>query len=235
VDENGCLVEQSDETPSHFCDFPLIGSEEQMMPVLINSPDFEPDSERASLFLDRPERDSEKDEITETRINRMILLETIPLFNTLVEYCCVECRKLYFLLRGIKTVPSFPKFDGLWFERSILTKYREILAKHPIVETENGRQKLFTEEGDCQILFIQEAETANEEDENEGGLYDLYRDLCGANRLALKNTNSIWFERVWKGCGISKIAELCHEVQKLKSATTLEARLKSDARLTVFE
>jgi hypothetical protein len=73
VDEDKNIIEKDSETPLHFCVFPLVGSEKQLMPILINSSDFEPDSERKALILDGNEYQKENHIITETRINRKFL------------------------------------------------------------------------------------------------------------------------------------------------------------------
>ena len=50
IDKENNLVE-NETAPSHFCVLPLVGSEKHIMPIYLNSPDFEPDSERESLIL----------------------------------------------------------------------------------------------------------------------------------------------------------------------------------------
>jgi hypothetical protein len=86
VDSADNVVEQGPSTPSHFCVFSLIGSEARLMPILINSPDFEPDSERQDLILSGAARDCAKKTITECGINQMILTATVELFDALVSF-----------------------------------------------------------------------------------------------------------------------------------------------------
>ena len=63
-------------SPCLFCSLPLVGSESFELPFIINSPDFEPDSERQTILLDGKERNEELGKITEPGINKMILLKS---------------------------------------------------------------------------------------------------------------------------------------------------------------
>jgi hypothetical protein len=47
------------------------------MPFLINTPDFQPDSERESLLLNGPDIDKINQKPTNSRINKMIIEESI--------------------------------------------------------------------------------------------------------------------------------------------------------------
>ena len=62
IDKENNLVE-NETAPSHFCVLPLVGSEKHIMPVYLNSPDFEPDSERESLILIGEDMLADKDVI----------------------------------------------------------------------------------------------------------------------------------------------------------------------------
>src|SRR5690606_30913253 len=63
-----------------------------ILPIYLNSPDFEPDSERQSLLLDGSvDWEEHKDLgtiITVRGINRIILKESIQLYDSLVSYIC---------------------------------------------------------------------------------------------------------------------------------------------------
>lgn len=110
VDERNNVLEQDPETPSHFCVFPLIGCESHLMSVILNSPDFEPDFERESLFLHGKEIDDVKHIITDCGINHMILQERIALFDLIVMFLSKNHQNLYYLAKCLQTVPDVPKF-----------------------------------------------------------------------------------------------------------------------------
>jgi hypothetical protein len=230
VDHEHNVVEQGPLTPSHFCEFPLIGSEAHLMPILINSPDFEPDSERQNLILSGAARDFANNMITECGINQMILTATIKSFDVLVSFLSGAHHNLFYLLKGLRVVPTVNKwFDGEWFRGFVMTPYRKVLEKYPIVETVNGKQKLF-EGKEPYILFIEEN---NEEDKEEGALYDLYRDCFDPARLVVKQLNKQWTARVWPGCGLRGLRHLCKVVDDLKTMENL--RLGRVSRFGPYE
>ena len=79
VDSENNLVNIEDKT-TFFCVMPLVGIETQLNePLIINSPDFEPDQERQSLLLSGITWNEEKDVITETGINQKIYEHIFPL------------------------------------------------------------------------------------------------------------------------------------------------------------
>jgi hypothetical protein len=228
VDDNEQVVAQRPETPSHFCDFPLIGSESQLMPVLINSPDFEPDSERESLILEGAEEDFLRHTISECGINRMILKETIHLFDVVVWFLS-QSRvhgNMFHLLRGLQIVPTVRKsFEKEWFRKFVMIPYREVLKKYPIVETDNGNRKLF-DGGRPHVIFIKD-------DDGEGTLYDLYRDYLDPARFAIKSQNTQWANHVWDECGLQGLTDLCTSIGLLKTTRRLE--LQPNSRYNKYE
>jgi hypothetical protein len=236
VDAENQLVKQSDKTPSHFCDFPLIGSEKHVMPVIINSPDFEPDSERVGLILDGPDLDFETQKITEAGINRLILLETIPLFQEIVSFLAASHHNLHFLLRGLSSIPSLPTFDREWFKTQIVKPYRDILIQFAIVETEVCRRKISSEvlktedllaaKQEARVLFVRD-------DDEDGTLYDLYRDYFGPACLSIKAVNATWVEYIWDECGVCGLGELCAMIQTIESADQLQ--MDQESRREPFE
>jgi hypothetical protein len=99
VDAEYNLVPRPRDTPSCFCVFPLIGSEEQVFPVYISSPDFEPDSEREGLVLQGEVM--RKDIVTDVGTNRMILERSVDLFNELVKQSVSRVNRTYLLASGL--------------------------------------------------------------------------------------------------------------------------------------
>lgn len=109
IDSKNNILENED-SPSHFCVLPLVGSEKHIMPIYLNSPDFEPDSERESLILIGEDILADKDVISEGGINRLILKESIELYDSLVSYFSVNgYHKLYLLAKGLKDCRSLRK------------------------------------------------------------------------------------------------------------------------------
>jgi len=160
IDSENNLVENTN-APSHFCVLPLVGSEKHIMPFYLNSPDFETDDERESLLLDGSVDWEEHKElgtiITKRGINRLILKESIELYESLVSYLSEnDYHKLFLLAKGLKRSPDFERnFNKDWFEKEIILPYREVLKKYAVVETESGNQKLFNDDNTHNIIIPQ--------------------------------------------------------------------------------
>jgi hypothetical protein len=218
--ENDNVVSQGKGTPSHFCVFPLIGSEGHVMPVVINSPDFEPNSERENLMLSGPDRDPVRQVPTECGINRMILLESIQLFDLIVHFLSPNHHDLHFLLKGLRTAPyGLKSFDCKWFDENIISGYRAVLKKYPIVESDFGRVPLFQSDGKPHVLFVKA-----DDDDPSGTLYSLVRDYYGADRIARRDLNERWVEFVWNDCGLVTIESLCKQIHDCKKMAQLRSK-----------
>ncbi len=190
IDDNNNLIENQD-TPSHFCVLPLVGSEKYILPIYLNSPDFEPDSERESLLLvgnDSEEHSELGTIISVVGINRLILKESVALYESLVAYLSKnenEYHKLFLLAKGLKKVPKFEKnFNKEWFEDEIIKPYREVLKKYAVVETKSGNQKLFTEDGATNIIIPKDSKI-----ENQTKIYDLSTEIF-ADKLPLSDISN---------------------------------------------
>jgi hypothetical protein len=216
IDHNNNLVENKN-TPSHFCVLPLVGSENHIMPIYLNSPDFEPDSERESLILIGDDILADKEVISEGGINRLILKESIFLFDDLVSYLAQnDYHKLFLLAKGLKKLPQFEKnFNKDWFENHILRPYQEVLKKYAIVETSNGNQKLFDENDNPYIVIPKDKNL-----ETQGTIYDLANELF-PNLLPAKEYSQDWASLAWKNCGLFKIDDLCNSVAEKQNIDNL--------------
>jgi hypothetical protein len=211
--DNPSLIEQAPNVPSHFCVFPLVGSEAHVMPLVINSPDFEPNAEREYLILDGGDENSVTGTISDTGINRMILKATIPLFDSLVAYFAREHDNLHLLLRGMKSPPTTLRlFDQTWFTEMILTEYRKVLSNYPIVDTTDAsgstqRRKLFGAPDEKNVCFASSGAKDNERE-----FYRLVVEYVGADRIPLRKSNSKWAAYVWSDCEIITVDSLCKTI-----------------------
>lgn len=131
-------------SPCLFCSLPLVGSESFELPFIINSPDFEPDSERQTILLDGKERNEELGKITEPGINKMILLKSQEMFKKLMKYICAnDIKNRYLLLRGLKSIPNIERFfDGDWYKKNFMIPMRKILLNFRIVLIDDQYYKL---------------------------------------------------------------------------------------------
>ncbi len=219
IDNENNLVE-NETAPSHFCVLPLVGSEKHILPIYLNSPDFEPDSERQSLLLDGFVDWEEHKElgtiITVRGINRLILKESIDLYDSLVSYICKNgYHKLYLLAKGLKRTPDFEKnFNKDWFEKEITLPYRDVLKQYEVVETDSVNKKLFNDDNTPNIIIP----SGNREVRQK--IYLLATELFPAN-LPLEKYASNWAFFAWNDCGLFEKEDLCKFVSAKENASNL--------------
>ncbi|ORX87290.1 hypothetical protein BCR32DRAFT_289410 [Anaeromyces robustus] len=122
-------------SPCLFCTLPFVGSEKHELPFIINSPDFEPDSERQAIILEGNEF-NEDGILSNAGINKLILRKAQKMFETLLEYISQNdnIKNRFLLTRGLCICPDkIEKFDHDWYEESFIKPMRNILIKYPIV------------------------------------------------------------------------------------------------------
>lgn len=203
VDENNNIVNHAGAT-SHYCVLPLVGIEDQLSePVIVNSPDFEPDSERQSLMLSGQTWNEEKNVITETGINQKIYEQVFPLYEKLVVYLASNrYGSLYYLAHGLDKVKSHKNLDKDWYISNVIHKYREILLKYDVVKSyDNDSYKKLS---DC--IFVKEATL-----EHETSVYSLLTSLYPSKIVA---ENHEWSMLLWKsGLNLWSTEDLCADIE----------------------
>lgn len=205
VDSENNLVKIEGKT-TFFCVMPLVGIESQLNePLIINSPDFEPDDERQSLLLTGPAWNEEKDVITETGINQKIYEHIFPLYDKIVNYLTNKhYGKMYFLANGLDRSKSHEKLDKDWYKQNVISKYREILIKYPVADAQDGSGYKKIEE----CIIVKEPVK-----ENENKLYNLLQSLYPSK---LVKDNHEWSDVLWKdGLAVWNTEMLCCEVEKV--------------------
>lgn len=205
VDSENNLVNIKDKS-TFFCVMPLVGIETQLNePLIINSPDFEPDQERQSLLLSGLIWNEEKDVITETGINQKIYDHIFPLYDKIVNYLSNKhYGNLYFLANGLDRTKTHEKLDKDWYKQNVINKYREILIKYPIADVQDGSG--YKKLDEC--IIVKEPDK-----ENEDKLYFLLQSLYPSK---LVKDNHEWSIVLWKdGLAVWNTKMLCGEIEKV--------------------
>lgn len=214
IDSNKNIVSTGDKT-SLFCVFPLVGIEGQIqMPIFVNSPDFEPDSERQSLILNGITRDEEKNAITEVGINQKILCKLPDIFDIIVGYLSENSFNSFFnLCNGLKSVKDHEKLDKDWYKKSIVTAMQEKLSSHPIV-TPYLMSGTSLRLSDC--IIIKESKQ-----ESENILFELLTSLYPKKLVA---DNNKWAHMLWKDNDIRLWAteDICADIETKGSVDSLD-------------
>ncbi|OUM58403.1 hypothetical protein PIROE2DRAFT_16332 [Piromyces sp. E2] len=144
LDENN-NISVNNCSPNLFCSLPLVGSEPHKLPFIINSPDFEPDSERQAILLDGKEINEKTQKLSDPGVNKMILGKAQEMYRNLLDYICRDntIGKRYQLTRGLCYVPHVTRFfDDEWYMDNFIKPMRDILLEYPIVWKGNGYIRL---------------------------------------------------------------------------------------------
>lgn len=201
VDEDNCIVSHAGNT-SHFCVFPLVGIETQLEePIILNSPDFEPDDERQSLLLSGQNWDEEHNNISEVGINQIIYSKVYSLYDNLVSYLSSNSYgKLYLLANGLKKAKEHDKLDEKWYSENVIKNYRDVLLKYPVVEPYANKE--LKKLADC--IFVKDSKNENE-------VFSLLTSLY-PDKLIKDNLE--WSQFVWKeGLDIWNTEDLCKNIE----------------------
>lgn len=202
VDENNCIVSHAGNT-SHFCVLPLVGIETQLEePIILNSPDFEPDEERQSLLLSGQNWDEEHNNISEVGINQIIYSKVYSLYDNLVSYLSSNSYgKLYLLANGLKKAKEHDKLDEKWYSENVIKNYRDVLLKYPVVEPYANKE--LKKLADC--IFVKESKNENE-------VFSLLTSLY-PDKLIKDNLE--WSQFVWEeGLDIWNTENLCKNIEE---------------------
>ena len=203
IDENNNIVNHIGKT-SHYCVLPMVGIEDQLSePIIVNSPDFEPDSERQSLMLSGQFWNEEKKVITETGINQKIYEHVFPLYERLVAFLSEQkFGKLYYLAYGLDKAKSHKNLDIEWYVPNVIHKYRDILQKYDVVKSYDG--STYKKLSDC--IFVKETTL-----ESENSVYSLLASLYPSK---IVTDNHEWSILLWKsGLKLWNTEDLCAEIE----------------------
>lgn len=130
--ENYRIKEMPKSTPVLYCEFPLIGSEEFNLPVVINSPKFNPTEARNGVSL----ADKQLPEIEQ---NKTLLKSFLPALIHLVETAIKFEFKDICHLAKVKLPKDRQYISDDWYKENIKSKLREALLNQKVVDTFDGR------------------------------------------------------------------------------------------------
>ncbi|MCH4156100.1 MAG: hypothetical protein LKF31_07340 [Muribaculaceae bacterium] len=215
INDNNNIISTGQST-SLFCVFPLVGIESQIqMPIFIDSPDFEPDSERQSLILNGLTKDEEKGTITEVGINQKILEKVPAMFEMLINYLSKNAFNNFFnLANGLKSTKDHDKLDKKWYYDKIISSLKGILIESPIVQPYismpgESLRKL----SECIIIKEKSKEAENK----------LFSILSYLYPEQLVTNNTEWSQMLWKDDSIKlwDTTEVCKDIESKGSIDSI--------------
>lgn len=195
--------------PKLFCDFPLIGSEDFSFPVVVNSPNFNPNEPRSGIYL-TDKTDVKIDE------NKSIIMEAIELFYILLEYASANNWGNIYLLAKIPSIKEKGWISKTWLRSKVIDPIKAKLLRTPIVDTENhGRISIINDKGDATVLF-----PSSTKDEVRNKIWDL-SNLWIPSMLPRRADIGVWNQIIWSGCDELTLEVITNTIQGCQNLDSL--------------
>ena len=197
VDKDNNILPIPSTSPAVYCSLPLIGFESMSLPFYINSNDFEPATERTSLYLKKKryeirtneETDEEEVFYLQSGINWSIFERSLSLYESVVDYLIDNgYNNRYNLINGLGDI-----LNGAWgvetkncLASRFILPLRNMLVQKDLVKTGEGYRSINSE-----VKFIECSK-----DCNLHKLYGICKTIYGTN-LAVEDENENWIALKW--------------------------------------
>jgi len=202
--DDGYSIKDIKNIPKLFCDFPLIGSENFHLPMVVNSFFFNPLTERDGICL----TSGTNDEVIE---NRRLLENSVGLYKELIDKIA---EKNFYDLYNLATT-KIPTIEDKFFDRSWHTEFiqnplRKFLKIAKIVETNNGKASI-------DQVYFPDCDFSQEEREK---IWKFSLELK-VNKLPIKQHIQKWSSVIWGDCNKVDINDLVTDLRDKKDVTKL--------------
>lgn len=197
VDKDNNILPIPSTSPAVYCSLPLIGFESMSLPFYINSNDFEPATERTSLYLKKKryeyrtneETDEEEQFYLQSGINWSIFEKSLSLYESVVDYLIDNgYNKRYNLINGLGEI-----LNGAWgietkncLASRFILPLRNMLVQKDLVRTSVGYRSINSE-----VKFVECSK-----DCNLHNFYEICKTIYGKN-LAVEDENENWVALKW--------------------------------------
>lgn len=196
VDENKKILTIPSTSPSVYCSLPLIGYERMCLPFYINSNDFEPITERTSLYLNQRRSKIDYDQVTNKDVERVvqngvnwsILERSVPLYEEIIDYLIEnDYNNRFNLVFGLSQIlrNSWTDEEKNCLAARFVLPIRSMLMDKDLVKTAIGYFNI-----NSGVKFI---ECAKDKDRN------FFYDICTGifDSIVSKDENQQWVDLKW--------------------------------------
>ena len=198
VDKDNNILSIPSTSPAVYCSLPLIGFESLSLPFYINSNDFEPATERTSLYLKKKrfeirtneETDEEEQFYLQSGINWSIFERSLSLYESVVDYLINNgYNNRYNLINGLGDI-----LNGAWgvetkncLASRFILPLRNMLVQKELVKTGDNCYMSINSE----VKFVECSKDCNLHD-----FYEICKTIYGTN-LAVEDENENWVALKW--------------------------------------
>lgn len=213
------IKEFNKKQPKIFCDFPLVGTDDFPLPIIVNSELFNPTEPRDGIYL----TDNENEKIEE---NKCLILKACELYQSLLEHASENGWLGLYNITCVKRMQSKEWCSTEWLNVNVVDNCRQYIKYCPIIDNAVGeRIALYSSDDEIQVEI---PDDSNEKIRN--GIWG----LCSKwipNALPRKEDIHFWYESLWSECKKFDFEKLTRKIESLKNKTVLELELGNGINL----
>lgn len=196
VDKNKNILTIPSTTPSVYCSLPLIGYERMCLPFYVNSNDFEPITERTSLYLNQrrskvdydQDKNQDVERVVQNGVNWSILERSVSLYEEIVDYLIEnDYSQRYNLVFGLSQVlrNSWTDEEKNCLAARFILPIRTMLMSKELVKTQSGYCNIKSG-----VKFIECAK-----DKERDSFYDICTSIY--DLITTEEENQQWVDLKW--------------------------------------
>jgi len=208
--------------PKLFCDFPLIGTEDLHLPVIVNSFHFNPLTERDGIWLNESTGNAINKDIQE---NKDLLKSAVELYKELLfQLNDKKYFELYNLVEGRIPNKEEKYFSKDWFKGNIVNPIKKVVEKANLVELEIDKSKKTTL---SKTLFPKNSDDKNTIEKLWKFLFDLNPQL-----VCKKAHLHSWCKKSWNSWNPLTYETIVKKITEQKDIETLSGMLHKNKEET---
>lgn len=210
------IKEYHPKQPKLFCDFPLVGTNDFPIPVIVNSSRFNPTEPRDVVFL----TDNINEKVEE---NKNIMQKACDLYMQLLEYASQKNWYGLYNIVSIKQYSSKDWFSKNWVDENVVDVCKEHIKYCPIIDTPTGQRIALYDIFDEQEAFI----IAAIDEEGRNGIWSLANELY-PDAIPCQQDIHYWYSSLWNECRNLTLDSLTKQLQEIEDIDSLASRIKSN-------
>lgn len=208
------IKEFNKKQPKIFCDFPLVGTDEFPLPVIVNSELFNPTEPRDGIYL----TDNENEEIDE---NKRLILKACELYKSLLEHASENGWLGLYNITSVKTMQAKEWCSTEWLNENVVDNCRQYIKYCPIIDNTAGKRvALYNDDDEIQVEIPN-----NSNEKTRNGIWE----LCSKwipNNLPRRDDVHCWCESLWSDCITFDLDKLTRKIESLENITILDLELE---------
>lgn len=204
---NNTIIPIAKNIPRLFCAFPLIGTENFTFPMVLNSRNFSPKTERDGVYL--------KGDTTQANRNKPLLEDVLPLYYAALEFSYNQKIGNLYLLAQHENSFQDDYFDTDWYEITIQKPIQNRLLISPIVKTETGEfQTIKT------IKFPYHTRDKKLDLRITQQIWE-YQSVLYPDLIPQKSDIENWANIIWEDCNRVSLKGFANYIQKFENVDNL--------------